>query len=268
MDSLQFSVVIPLFNEEAILESNVLTLSQHLDTIVGHGRWQFILVDNGSTDQTPKIIDRILDKYPLSISVHEPTPNYGRALRTGLTRARTPYVHLCDIEQWDIPFLAWAWALRDKHDLFIGSRRSDPTISRQPRIRYILSWGLNTLIQFYFGYMGTDTHGPKLINFAKLRPLIESCVSDRGQYDTEIVLRAVRAGFRIAEAPIAHSEKRPPRFVLVKKIGWNLVAFYRLHKTLRHVPYGEAVHFHQYSRSDVLDAYARSTTLAVANDHR
>jgi glycosyltransferase involved in cell wall biosynthesis len=224
----------------------------YLDAIVGARNWQFVLVDNGSTDQTPKIIHEILPAFPPSKMVHVPEPNYGAALRAGIRIADTKFLHTCDVEQWDIPFLNWAWSERENHDLLIGSKRSDPTISQQTPRRRFLSWGLNALLQLFFGYMGTDTHGPKLINLARLRPVIESSISDRGQFDTEIVLRAVRKGHRIAEAPIAFSETRPPRTKIFKKVVWNLVAFNRLRRIIRNVEYEGPVEFRQFTRSDVL----------------
>ena len=221
---------------------------------MGAGNWLYVLVDNGSTDGTPEIIQKILATFPPSKSVFVAEPNYGAALRAGFSAVDTPFLHVCDVEQWDIPFLAWAWSLRDEHDLFIGSKRSDPTISRQTPRRRFLSWGLNALLQLFFGYMGTETHGPKLINLIRLRSVVDRSVSDRGQFDTEIVLRAVRKGYRIAEAPIAFSETRPPRTKIVKKVVWNLVAFNRLRRIIRDVEYEGPVEFHQFSRSDVLAA--------------
>lgn len=248
------SVVIPVLNEENILRRNLTELAGHFDTIVGAENWQFVLVDNGSTDRTPEIIREILAERPPSKTVHVPEPNYGAALRAGFREADAEFVHNCDVEQWDIPFLAWAWSERYNHDLFIGSKRSDPTISKPSPLRRFLSWGLNALLQLLFGYMGTETHGPKLINLTRLGPIVESCVSDRGQFDTEIVLRTVRKGYRIAEAPIAFSESRPPRTKIIKKVGWNVVAINRLRKYIRDLEYEGPVEFRQFSRSDVLAA--------------
>ena len=125
-------------------------------------------------------------------------------------------------------------------------------------MRRLLSWGLNALIQLFFSYMGTDTHGPKLINMTTMRPIIDQCVCDRGQFDSEIVLRGVRAGRRVAEAPIEHREHRPPKFRIVKKVGWNIVAFTRLRKVLSDVPYEGLVKFRQYNRWDVMEAYEQA----------
>jgi hypothetical protein len=266
--ALQLSVVIPVLNEEDLVEENLGSLAAFLDTAIGAGLWQFVIVDNGSTDKTPEILERVLAKYPPSRVVAEREPNYGNALRAGLNASGTRYVHICDIEQWDLPFLAWAWANRESHELFVGSKRSDPTIARQHRRRRILSWGLNALIQLFFGYMGTETHGPKLIDMDRIRPIIAMSKSDRGQFDTEIVLRSVRSGVRVAEAPIEFSEQRPPRRKLVKKIVWNLIAFAKLRKMLMAVPYSGPVEFRQFARSDVLRAFAAVSTSESAEVRR
>jgi glycosyltransferase involved in cell wall biosynthesis len=265
MNDVDLSIVIPVLNEEDILEENLRGLAVHFDSIVGPGKWKFVIVDNGSTDATPDILKRVLAEFPPSKAVLVPEPNYGAALRAGLAAADTPFAHPCDIEQWDIPFIAWSWTLRHEHDLFIGSKRSDPTISKQTPRRRFLSWGLNALLQLMFGYMGTDTHGPKLINLRKLRPVIDSCLSDRGQFDTEIVLRSVRKGYRLAEAPIAFLETRPPRVKLFKKILWNLIAFNRLRLIVQDLGYADVIEFRQFSRSDVLRAIeAQSEPAKVA----
>ena len=245
--------MIPLLGT-SVLRLNTAIAASSFDEIVGKGAWQFVLIDNGSSDKTPEIIQEALTAYPGSQTVHVAEPNYGAALRAGIRLADGKFLHICDIEHWDTPFFHWAWAERNNHDLFIGSKRSDPTISSQPLLRRVLSWRMNALLQFLFGYMGTETHGPKLINLDRLRPLIDSCTSDRGQFDTEIALRTVQKEFRIAEAPIAFVETRPPRTKIIKKVGWNLVAFYRLRGVMRGLPYEGPVEFHQFSRSDVLRA--------------
>lgn len=256
--SIEISIVIPVYNEDDILEENINTLAKYFDSVIGQGKWQFVIVDNGSVDATPQILKDLLPKYPPSKSVHEPIPNYGNALRAGLLAADTPYAHIIDIEQWDMHFLEWAWKKRDEFDVFIGSKRSDPTISQQYPYRRLLSWGLNALLQLFFGYMGTETHGPKVINLNAVRDIVKSCVCDRGQFDTEIVLRSLRGSYRVAEAPIEFCEQRPPRNMMMKKIMWNIIAFNRLRKVMRDVPYGNSVRFNQFCRHDVLELATQS----------
>lgn len=246
------SVVIPVYNEEKILEVNLLAYARALDRIVGQGAWKYILVDNGSTDATPKVIEGLQKILPFTEMLHCPTPNYGAAVRTGLAAVSTEYAHNIDVEQWDVPFLAWAWRFRDRYDLFIASKRSDPTLNRQPLIRYVLSWGLNALLQLLFDFTGTETHGPKVMRLSALKPIIDASTSDRGQYDTEIVLRAVRASLRIVELPVTHVEVRPPKAVVIQKAIWNVIALLRLWSKMRKEPFRGQMRYHRFAREDVM----------------
>ena len=252
-DNVLLSVVVPIRNEEAILWDNMKTVAACFDEEVGPGRWQFILVDNGSTDATPEIILRVLERWPPSRSVFVAEPNYGKALRAGVEAADSEWIHFIDVEQWDLPFFKWCWRYRERYDLFIASKRADPSLCRQPRYRRFLSWGLNALLQLFFLYPGSETHGPKLLNRKNLAPILEQCVLDRGQYDTEIALRSVQASKWIVELPVPFAEVRPTRALMFKKIYFNVRAFNRLRRVFQERSRNPGpVRMHRLCREDVL----------------
>ena len=253
-DELPVSVVIPLYNEESILMENLNSLAAFFDRLLGSGSWLFLLVDNGSADKTPELLKAAIERWPLSRSIHLSAPNYGAALKAGLRAAPTKWVYLLDIEQWDIPFMTWAWANRNDYDLFIASKRADPTINFQHPYRRLLSAALNGTLQVLFGYSGTDTHGPKLLNRSSLESIIQTCVLDRGQFDTEMVLRAMRARKHLVEVPVEYRELRPQRNWMIKKIVWNLVALRRLQRVMQSVPHEGYIQYYRFTREDVLAA--------------
>jgi hypothetical protein len=243
---------VPVYNEEKILLDNLTRYAGALDRIVGVRRWHYVLIDNGSTDATPEHLRRLQAGWPLTQVLVSAVPNYGLALRTGLQKVTTPYAHLIDVEQWDVPFLSWSWQHRDRYDLFIASKRADPTLNQQPLHRYLLSWGLNALLQLLFNFTGSETHGPKLMRMKPMQPIIDAARSERGQYDTELVLRSIRNSLRIVEVPTPHVEVRPPRAVILKKVAWNVVALLRLWRTLRHIPFAGEMRYHRFAREDVM----------------
>jgi glycosyltransferase involved in cell wall biosynthesis len=246
------SIVIPLYNEEKFLQENADSLAAIFDAVVGRGRWSFIFVENGSTDATMALADAVAARHPRSRALHLPKPNYGGALRAGLQAANTKWVYLLDIEQWDPPFITWAWRNRESYEVLIASKRADATINHQHFYRRLLSCGLNGLLQVLLQYTGTDTHGPKLLNRASLQAIINACELDRGQYDTELVLRAIRGQKRIIEAPSEYRELRPNRNWMAKKIVWNLWALARLVKVMKRVPYEGLSRYYRVAREDVL----------------
>jgi len=249
---LPVSIVIPIYNEQSILLDNAQALAQHFDSTLGSGNWLFIFVDNGSTDGTPAILERILARWPLCRVIKLKEPNYGAALKAGLHAATTKWAYMLDIEQWDLPFMNWAWANRSHYDIFIASKRADPTLNFQQPYRRFLSAGLNAVLQVLFRYSGTDTHGPKLLNRQSLSDIIAKCELDRGQFDTELVLRAMRACKRLVEVPVEYRESRPHRNWMVKKIVWNLIALRRLQHVMSSVPFEGYTHYYRFARDDVL----------------
>jgi len=246
------SVVIPVFNEEAVLMANAEALASHFDDVLGSGNWFFIFVDNGSNDGTPALLGRIVARWPFSQVLNLKKPNYGAALKTGLRTATTKWVYMLDIEQWDLPFMTWAWRNRHQYDLFVASKRADPTLNFQRPYRKFLSAGLNAVLQLLFGYSGTDTHGPKLIDRESLEGIIAKCELDRGQFDTELVLRAIRGAKRLVEVPVEYRESRPHRNLMIKKIFWNLAALRRLWYVMREVPFEGQIRYYRVAREDVL----------------
>ena len=89
----RLSVVIPIYNEEAILQAAVCDLREQL---VEFG-WPFeiILAENGSRDGTVALAASLAEKYPEVNSFSIGEPNYGKALKEGILRARGEFV-MCD----------------------------------------------------------------------------------------------------------------------------------------------------------------------------
>jgi glycosyltransferase involved in cell wall biosynthesis len=246
------SVVIPLYNEQEILERNMAVLAECFDRVIGAGKWIFLLVENGSADGTLAAAQTATARWPGSRVLHLSEPNYGVALKTGLKAATTRWIYVLDIEQWDLPFIAWSWRNRGGYDVLLASKRADPTICHQHVYRRLLSCALNGLLQVFVQFTGTDTHGPKLLDRTALQSIIDVCELDRGQYDTELVLRAIRGGKRMVEVPVLYREMRPNRNWMVKKIVWNLLALRRLVKVMRSVPYEGYIRYHRFGREEVL----------------
>jgi len=185
----------------------------------------------------PILAKTAVERWPLSRAIFLSVPNVGTAFKVGLQAATTKWVYQIEIEQWDLPFMAWAWRNRNSYDLLLGSKRADPTLNYQEPYRRFLSCGLNGILQLFFGFTGTDTHGPKLHNRKALDDIIASCHLDRGQFDSEFVLRAARGRMWIIEAPTVYKDVRPHRNWMLSKILWNCGALWRLFETMKDVPY-------------------------------
>lgn len=245
------TVIIPVYNEEKHLKPLYNDIAPALDEITGKGNWRMLFVDNGSVDQSKQMILDIIKRSPDSKYISLSAPNYGAALRAGIDETSTEYGYIINVDFWDKDFLHWAYLNREQYDLFLGSKRADPTINNLSPYRKFLSWGLNTLLQLFFGFVGRDTHGQKFIRLSSIKPLSKQCVMQRGQYDTEIVLRALRAGLWVTEVPVPISEKRKQRNFMWRKIYNNLVDIFKLRSVMAQVPWTHQIRYHRWAREDV-----------------
>jgi glycosyltransferase involved in cell wall biosynthesis len=266
----RLSVVVPVFNEQSHLAEMAERLAPNLDEIAGRGRWQFVLVDNGSTDRSPDICDEIVRRWPTSVRVQLRRPDYGEALCHGLRHAAGPWVFIINVDFWDRSFMRWCFSTRGVYDLVMGSKRADFTINQQQGYRRILSWGLNTILQTVFGFVGSDTHGQKFLYLPAMRPIFDQSVMRRGQFDTEFTLRAARAGLWLAEIPVPIIEHRKARNLMLHKISRNVVDIFRLHRLMRKVPAQSAMRYHRWSREDVetLDSARTALFTEMGRLHR
>ena len=238
-------------------------LAPHLDEIAGAGRWQFVLVDNGSRDRSREICDQIVSRWPESIKIELAQPNYGEALYQGLMHAAGPWAFIINVDFWDIPFMRWCFRTRGSYDMVMGSKRADEVLNQQSKYRKNLSWGLNTILHTVFNFPGTDTHGQKFVYLPALRPIFAQCVMRRGQFDTEFTLRAARAKLWLAEVPVPIVELRKARNLMLHKIARNIVDILRLREVMRNNRTRTAMRYHRWSREDVENLDSSQTRLII-----
>ena len=93
------SIILPAFNEEAILAKNVSLLYDYLSTLNNLYNWEVLIINDGSTDDTMTIADSLAEtKNNLSAYHHIVNRNLGTALRTGFNKSKGKYVIVLDID--------------------------------------------------------------------------------------------------------------------------------------------------------------------------
>lgn len=214
----RISIVIPVYNEQAILHAAVVDLRERLRPL----GWDYevILAENGSRDETVKIAEELAAKYPEVRFFSLGAPNYGGALRQGIELARGRYV-LCDeIDLCDTDFHRRAVDLLEAGgtDMVIGSKLIQGATDDRPWARHAASQLYNGLLRATLGFRGTDTHGLKAFVREALLPIARDCVVEKDVFASEFVIRAYRAGLSIREIPVRVIEKRRPSINLVSRV--------------------------------------------------
>jgi glycosyltransferase involved in cell wall biosynthesis len=116
------SVLLPAYNQAAGLESIVNAWLRELDRL--DRPYEFILVDDASTDGTPSILERLTPaKSVVSVLRHDTRHGFGAALRTGIAAARHPLVcyTACDY-QYPPADLKKLLGVIDSADIAVGVR--------------------------------------------------------------------------------------------------------------------------------------------------
>ena len=218
----RISIVIPVYNEEAILRSAVKDLAERLGALGWD--YELILAENGSTDRTLELARLLKVQYPRLRTVTISTPNYGLALRQGIESARGEFIVCDEIDLGDTDFYQRALELLDqgRADLVIGSKLSRGARDDRPWFRHAASLAYNRLLTVLVGFPGTDTHGLKALRAAPMLPIVRACRVDKDVFASEMVIRAYRS-LRVVEIPTQVREKRPPSINLLRRAP-NVVA--------------------------------------------
>lgn len=227
------SIVIPIYNEETLLEPALTELRQRLTAL--SWRYEIILAENGSRDATRQIAADLGQRWPELRMVSTPVPNYGLALKQGILASNADFV-LCDeIDLCDVNFHERALTLliEGAADMVVGSKLVGGARDERPWLRHAGTLAYTALLRALFGFRGTDTHGPKAFRRTALLPVVESCAIDKDVFASELVIRAARRQVRLIEIPILVAEKRPPSINLLRRVPNVLKNLYELSRSLR-----------------------------------
>jgi len=227
------SVVIPVYNEEAILTSAVHDLLARLPGL--DRSFELILAENGSTDRTVEIAGELAGQHDRVSTFSASEPDYGLALRQGIARARGTFVVCDEIDICDVEFHRRALELLEagEADLVIGSKAMSGADDRRPLGRRAATRVINGLLRLLLGFRGTDTHGLKAFRREVLAGFAEACLVNRDLFASEFVIRAERGGVKTVEIPVSIIEKRPPSVDLVRRVPAVVSGLARLFAAIR-----------------------------------
>ena len=230
------SIVMPVYNEEEILERTV--REHHNEIIEALPGSEFIIVDDCSTDESPRILE-MLEKELSGIKVLRPERNggHGKALRLAFENAGRDLIFHTDSDYQNNPKDFWKlYNESEEHDLIIGCRtlRHDPlhrlAITRLLRLVNIVSFGFNL----------KDANSPfKLVRRVCLTDFLESIAPDAFAPSILLALTAKWKGYSVKELPVEHYPRKTGTVSIgnLRIIKASLISFseaIKLRQTLRH----------------------------------
>ncbi|MDP2622929.1 MAG: glycosyltransferase family 2 protein [Actinomycetota bacterium] len=225
------TIVIPVHNEADFMPAALARLFAELEGV--DADFEIIVAENGSSDETGSVAERIAETEPRMRVLRLPEPNYGAAMRAGFEAASGEWVANFDIDYFSADFLRAGLALADAADIVLGSKRAPGAEDRRSPLRRLGTFGFNVLLKLLFRSSVSDTHGMKLIRETIVREFTPRVISDLDLFDTELVIRAERAGARIREIPAKCEELRATRSSFLSRVPRTLEGLWRIRKALR-----------------------------------
>jgi glycosyltransferase involved in cell wall biosynthesis len=195
------SAFFPAYNDGGTIASMVLSALMVLRQLTDD--YEVIVVNDGSKDYTPAILDELAERYPDKVRVihHPKNRGYGGALKTGFAAATKDWIFYTDGDaQYDPRELKdLVEGLRDGVDVVNGYKigRSDPWI------RKVIGRVYHYTVKFLFGFKLRDVD----CDFRLIRRDIFDRISldsDHGTICLEMVKKMQDAGYRFAEVPVHH----------------------------------------------------------------
>ncbi len=208
------TVIVPVFNER----TTVAEVLRRMRAVKLPVVLQIIVVDDGSSDGSDKVLDALQDS-TVRVIHHDGNQGKGAAIRTGLHEARGDLVLIQDA---DLEYDPKDWPkllepiLRGKSRVVYGSRFTGERKNMLP-----MHWIGNRFLSLITNVLYRSTLSDmetcyKLFDARVLEGL--TVVSNRFDFEPEITAKVLRRGFRIYEVPISYAGRE---FDEGKKITWR-----------------------------------------------
>lgn len=222
------SIVMPAHDEAPFIAEAVRDVAEGMRA---RGPFEIVVVENGSTDDTAEVAKALVQDVPELRVLSLGAADYGKALRMGFLNAGGELAAFFDVDYYDLDFLDRAVALMDGAGgpaVVVGSKRGEGAIDTRAWPRRMVTLVFSTILKVGFGLGVSDTHGMKVLRREPLMPLAERCRFGTDLFDTELILRAERAGLKSGEVPVIVQELRPSRSSIAKRIPRTMVNLVRL----------------------------------------
>jgi glycosyltransferase AglD len=196
------SLVLALYNEGPTLEQSFKAIYKSLSKV--KKSWEVILVEDKSTDDTLKKVQRILPNLKnTKLIVHKRNQGRGKTVSDGLRAAKGIYCGFLDVDlevsSDYIPL--FIKELEKGYEMVVGNRLYEKNLSALTRV--VSSKGYKYIAHFLLNLPVDDTEaGYKFFRTKSILPVVSKTTSKGWFWDTEICARAYLDGLKISQIPV------------------------------------------------------------------
>jgi glycosyltransferase involved in cell wall biosynthesis len=230
--SVEISVVFPAYNEAGSLEPAVDKVSQDLNEF--SRSYEIIIAEDGSTDGTDKLAAALAEKHPFVKHIHgKKRLGRGTALKNAFKLSRGEILVYMDLDlATDLKHLkTLVEAVESEgYDFATGSRMLQESKVKRSGKRNIASKTYNFMVRTVLGSKVKDHQcGFKAFRREQLMQLLDEVDANHWFWDTEVLVRAYRRGYKIKEIPVSWKGGRETKVSLLKdslNMGWQIFSLW------------------------------------------
>jgi glycosyltransferase involved in cell wall biosynthesis len=230
--SVRVTVVFPAYNEADKLEFAVEKVTQALKKFASS--YEIIIAEDGSTDGTDKLAAALAENFPFVKHIHgEKRLGRGAALKNAFKQSSGEVLVYMDLDlATDVKHLkSLVEAVESEgYDFATGSRLLPESNVKRSGTRDIASKTYNFMVRALLGSEIKDHQcGFKAFKREPLMQLLDEVGANHWFWDTEVLVRAHRRGYKIKEIPVSWKGGRETKVRLLQdslNMGWQIISLW------------------------------------------
>ncbi len=230
------NIVVPVYNEQAILEKNILKLHSFLKSNILDD-WQITIANNASTDGSLSIAKCLEKQYKNIRRIDLYQKGRGLALKKAWNESSADILCYMDADLAtgldSLPKMITA--IKQGSAVATGNRFDKSSIIRRDLHRLVLSRGYSQLAKLVVKTKINDLQcGFKAISKKAKNELLPKVKNNVWFFDSELLILAEKLGYPIAQIPVKWTEsKRKSRVNIIMTVLEYLTNLYSLRKRLK-----------------------------------
>jgi glycosyltransferase involved in cell wall biosynthesis len=233
----EVSLVLPAYNEAEVLKDTVLKVADAVRHLTPS--FEIVIAEDGATDGTDKIAEALAQEYPFITHVHsDERLGRGKALNYAFKSAQGEVVAYIDVDlATDLTHLEELIISisEEGYDFATGSRMLKESDVERSFTRSVTSKGFNLFTRLLLHSELKDHQcGFKSFKRDSLFDVLDDVQDTHWFWDTELLVRAQRKGYRIKEFPVRWRSGRKTKVDLKRDILEMGSQIIRLRRELKH----------------------------------
>lgn len=235
METKELAVIIPVYNEEEIIEQVIRKWDAHLDAL--GILYEIHIYNDGSRDNTAAVLASL--GLPRVISHNKVNSGHGPTILQGYRdNSDTPWIFQIDSDdELDITWFSELWEHRKDYDLLLGNRiKRDSPLPR--KIITFISW---FTVRFFYGKGISDANCPyRLMRSDEgLRKLFTAIPTDTRTPNIILSGYFCKTGKKIYQVPVSFKPRTTgkPSLVKFKLITFSILAFFQVIRFRNKIPF-------------------------------